>query len=67
MKPNEAELRETVERMEARLGTHPLYPTYERLVERFVVDLPEERDVLLARSAVLMLLEEEAATRASGW
>jgi hypothetical protein len=44
--------------MEARLGTHPLFPAYVRLVERFKADLEDERDVLLARSAVLMLLQE---------
>ncbi len=60
MNPTEAELRETVERMEARLRDHPLFPTYERLVGRFAEDLDEERDVVLARSAVLMLLQEPA-------
>jgi hypothetical protein len=64
MKPSDAELRQTVERMEERLRTHPLFPDYERLSERFVADLVDERDVLLARSAVLMLLQE-VASRAS--
>ena len=54
----DADLRETVVRMEERLRTHPLFPTYERLIERFAADLPEERDVLLSRAAVLMLLQE---------
>jgi len=66
MKPSEAELRQTVGRMEERLRTHPLFPDYERLTERFADDLSDERDVLLARSAVLMLLQE-VASRASGW
>ena len=64
MKPSEAELRQTVERMEERLRTHPLFADYERLTERFAGDLADERDVLLARSAVLMLLQE-VASRAS--
>ncbi len=54
------DLRETVERMEGRLRTHPLFPAYERLRERFAADLADERDVLLARAAVLMLLQETA-------
>jgi hypothetical protein len=49
--------------MEARLAAHPLFADYERLVGRFATDL-SERDALLARSAVLMLLQE-AASRAS--
>jgi hypothetical protein len=60
MRPDDAELRETVERMEARLRTHPLFPAYERLRERFAADLADERDVLLSRAAVLMLLQETA-------
>jgi hypothetical protein len=54
----EADLRETVARMEQRLGTHELFPVYERLVERFEADLAEERDVLLSKAAALMLLQE---------
>ena len=61
MKPTEAELRETVERMEARLRRHPLFPDYERLLERFEADLADERDVLLSRAAALMLLQEAAS------
>jgi hypothetical protein len=64
-RPDEAELRETVERMEARLQTHPLFSVYEQLSGRFEADLPDERDVLLSRAAVLMLLQEDAS-RASG-
>jgi hypothetical protein len=66
MRPDEPELRETVERMEARLRAHPLFPDYERLRERFTADLADERDVLLSRAAVLMLLQE-SASRSSGW
>ena len=66
MQPSEAELRETIERMEERLRAHPLFPDYERLSERFASDLPDERDVLLSRAAVLMLLQE-SASRSSGW
>jgi hypothetical protein len=62
----EAELRETVARMESRLRVHPLFPVYERLIERFEADLPAERDVLLSRAAVLMLLQEVPSNRASG-
>lgn len=47
--------------MEERLRAHPLFPIYERLIERFTNDLPEERDVLLSRAAVLMLLQETAS------
>ncbi|HEV2713324.1 MAG TPA: hypothetical protein VGU26_09515 [Gaiellaceae bacterium] len=61
MRPDETELRETVERMEARLRTHPLFADYERLRERFAGDLVDERDVLLSRAAVLMLLQERAS------
>jgi hypothetical protein len=61
MQPSEAELRETIERMEARLRAHPLFPVYERLSERFASDLADERDVLLSRAAVLMLLQESAS------
>lgn len=64
MKPTESELREIVERMEARLSANPLFLTYERLAERFATDLDDERDVLLSRAAVLMLLQE-TANRAS--
>ena len=61
MKPTEAELRRTVEQMENRLRKHPLFPVYERLLDRFEVDLTDERDVLLSKGAVLMLLQEDAS------
>jgi hypothetical protein len=47
--------------MEERLRAHPLFPVYERLVDRFAADLPDERDVLLSRAAVLMLLQEASS------
>ncbi len=50
--------------MEARLRGHSLFPDYERLSERFATDLEDEREVLLSRAAVLMLLQE-SASRAS--
>ena len=59
-RPSEAELRETIERMEARLRAHPSFPVYERLSNRFAADLADEREVLLSRTAVLMLLQEAA-------
>jgi hypothetical protein len=46
--------------MEGRLRGEPLFPVYDRLVERFRADLEDERDVLLSRTAVLMLLQEAA-------
>jgi hypothetical protein len=60
MRSDHGELRETVERMESRLRADPLFPVYERLVERFAADLADEREVLLSRAAVLMLLQEAA-------
>lgn len=59
----EANLRETVSRMEERLASHPLFPAYERVTERFSADLSDERDVLLSRAAVLMLLQEVSTPR----
>ena len=61
MRPEEAELTETVYRMEERLRAHPLFPVYERLSERFAAELTDERDVLLSSAAVLMLLQELAS------
>jgi hypothetical protein len=61
MKPDEAELTETVYRMEDHLCAHPLFPVYERLSERFAAELTDERDVLLSSAAVLMLLQELAS------
>jgi hypothetical protein len=60
MRPTDAELRDTVARMEAQLSGHPLFGAYERLSERFSADLEGERDVLVSRGAVLMLLREIA-------
>jgi hypothetical protein len=64
VRPDEIELRTTVERMEGRLRTHPLFPAYERLCNRFAADLADERDVLLSRAALLMLLQETASDAA---
>jgi hypothetical protein len=64
MKGDRDELAETVARMEARLRGHSLFPVYERLTERFAADLADERDVLLSRAAVLMLLQETASDAA---
>jgi hypothetical protein len=50
--------------MEERLRAHPLFPDYERLRERFAADLSHERDVLLSRAAVLMLLQGTASDAA---
>jgi hypothetical protein len=61
----DADLRETVARMEERLRANELFPVYQRLVERFEADLPRERDVLLSRAAVLMLLQETESSDAS--
>jgi hypothetical protein len=58
MRPTDTDLQETIARMEARLRGHPLFPVYERLADLFAADLPDERDVLLSRAAVLMLLQE---------
>lgn len=66
MRPSGPELRETIERMEARLRTHPLFPAYERLVERFRADLDDDRDLLLSQAAVLMLLQEASGGAAPG-
>jgi hypothetical protein len=44
--------------MEHRLRAHPLFADYERLSERFASDLADERDVLISRAAVLMLLQQ---------
>lgn len=60
MRPGEVELGESVGRMEERLRAHPLFPAYERLGERFASDLADERDILLSRAAVLMLLQAVA-------
>jgi hypothetical protein len=54
------DLRATLLRMEERLRAHPLFPVYERLIPRFENDLAAEREVLLSRAAVLMLLQESA-------
>lgn len=66
----EAELQATVHRMESRLraDAHPevrtLFRLYEALCPRFEEDLsPHGRDIALARSAALMLIQ---ARRSAG-
>jgi hypothetical protein len=59
---DEAGLRSTVARMEARLrgeAEHPM-EAYDALVPRFQRELGSERDALLARSAALMVIQELA-------
>ena len=60
------ELISTVERMEARLPAHPeLRRVYEGLVPRFEKDLgASPRDVALAKSAALMVVQALAKQRA---
>ena len=60
------ELTETVERMEARLAAHPeLRRVYQDLVPRFEQDLGASlRDVALAKSAALMVVQALAKNRA---
>jgi hypothetical protein len=61
--PSTDELRQTIERIEQRLGscesahTDELMSHYWALVARFEVDLPDERERLLSRSGALMLIQ----------
>jgi len=61
--PSTEELRQTVDRMEQRLGncssnhTNELMGHYWALVARLEVDLPDERERLLSRSGALMLVQ----------
>jgi hypothetical protein len=66
MAVGEGELRATVTRMEERLRSDgdSLMDVYEALRPRFRVDLDDERDELLARSAALMLIQELRDRRA---
>jgi hypothetical protein len=63
-------VRETVLRMEARLGelpaplTQELLSHYRALLPRFAADLPSEREQLLSRAAVLMLIQAAREPRA---
>jgi hypothetical protein len=58
------ELRETVERMEARLAgfdddlARALLAAYQALAPVFAADLRDERDELLSRAAALMLIQQ---------
>jgi hypothetical protein len=61
-------VRETVLRMEARLSKVPALRTqellshYRALLPRFAADLPSERDQLLGRAAILMLIQAANGT-----
>jgi hypothetical protein len=63
------ELREAVERMEARLAgfdddlARELLGAYRALAPVFAADLRDERDELLARSAALMLIQQALLER----
>ena len=66
-KVSSEELKQTVDRMEARLGqfnapiVRSLYVAYIGLISRFAEDLTDERDQLLSRAAALMLIQEIAS------
>jgi hypothetical protein len=61
--PSTEDLRQTIERLEERLGacdsarTDELLGHYWALVAQFKVDLPDERDQLLCRRGALMLID----------
>lgn len=62
------ELVATVERMQRRLAARSdiadLWAAYERLVPRFEMELSaSERDIALAKSSALMVLQEVAASK----
>lgn len=54
--PEPKELRETIERMEARFADAPAWQAYERARQRFENDLADPRDIMLSRAAALMVL-----------
>jgi hypothetical protein len=66
------ELRETVERMEARLAgfdddlARAMLAAYRTLAPVFAADLRDERDVLLSRAAALMLVQQVLLERGRG-
>jgi hypothetical protein len=70
--PSLEEIRATVTRMEAKLSasasarTRDLLALYRPLVPRFEHDLKAERDVLLSRAGVLMLIQAADQERAHG-
>ena len=61
--PSVNELRQTIDRLEQRLGscesshTNELMGHYWALVARFEIDLPDERERLLSRGGALMLIQ----------
>ena len=66
------ELRETVQRMEERLGwrddelSRRLMVAYSELVPRFADDLRNERDELLSRGGALMLIQQLLLSTSDG-
>ncbi len=63
-RPDLDELLETVARMERRLrddASAEVLRAYEAVAARFAADLADDRDVLLSRSAALMLVQELVA------
>jgi hypothetical protein len=66
------ELRETVERMEARLAgfdddlARALLAAYRALAPVFAADLRDEHDELLSRAAALMLVQQVLLERGRG-
>ena len=70
--PPLGEIRETVARMERNLAlsgralTGERLARYRSLMVRFAVDLPSEREQLLSRAAVLMLIQASDQDAADG-
>ena len=66
------QIRETVARMERNLSlsggrlTGELLVRYRTLMARFAADLPSEREQLLSRAAVLMLIQASDQDAADG-
>ena len=56
--PTLEEIEATVKRMEARYGGSIHYAAYIALCRRFEADLPDRRDLALARSAALMMIRQ---------
>lgn len=56
MRPGLEEIAATVRRMEERYAGSALFPAYRVLCQRFEADLADPRDLVLAKSAALMLI-----------
>ena len=56
--PSLDEIEATVKRMEARYGGSIHFEAYRTLCRRFEADLPDRRDLALAKSAALMLIKQ---------